>query len=107
MGLAADVDGELQSQKQADGSCNPSYVHHGIQSESRISEDNTQSADGTTSTAAAVFIVVNAAMGAGLLNFPNAFGQAGGLAPAIVMEMVSLLLEWPTVVIQQYGIISG
>lgn len=44
---------------------------------------------GTASTAAAIFIVVNAAMGAGLLNFPHAFSNAGGIGSAIAMEMVS------------------
>nr|XP_039273186.1 putative sodium-coupled neutral amino acid transporter 7 [Styela clava] len=48
--------------------------------------------EGKTSTPAAVFIVVNAAMGAGLLNFPNAFGQAGGIGPGVAMELMFLIL---------------
>ncbi len=37
----------------------------------------------------AVFIVVNAALGAGLLAFPLAFYQAGGYAQGIAIELVS------------------
>lgn len=43
---------------------------------------------GTTGTFGAVFIVVNAAMGAGMLNIPNALKSAGGILPGIGMEMV-------------------
>ena len=39
---------------------------------------------------AAVFIVVNAALGAGLLNFPQAFDQSGGIAVAIIIQAVSI-----------------
>lgn len=44
---------------------------------------------GTTSTLGAVFIVVNACLGAGLLNFPAAFSTAGGVAAGIALQMVS------------------
>lgn len=37
----------------------------------------------------AVFIVVNAALGAGLLSFPLAFYQAGGYIEGIAIELVS------------------
>lgn len=46
---------------------------------------------GTTSTLGAVFIVVNACLGAGLLNFPAAFSTAGGVAAGIALQMVSAL----------------
>lgn len=46
---------------------------------------------GTTSALGAVFIVVNAALGAGLLNFPAAFSMAGGVAAGITLQMVR---EW-------------
>ena len=36
----------------------------------------------------AVFIVVNAALGAGLLNFPAAFNMAGGVTAGITLQMV-------------------
>lgn len=46
---------------------------------------------GATSALGAVFIVVNAALGAGLLNFPAAFSMAGGVAAGIALQMVR---EW-------------
>lgn len=45
---------------------------------------------GKTGTFSAIFIVVNAAMGAGLLNMPQAFKNAGGIFPGVTLEMVSL-----------------
>ena len=38
-----------------------------------------------------VFLVVNASIGAGLLAFPFAFQQAGGVAGAIVLQLVSVI----------------
>ncbi|XP_004377784.1 solute carrier family 38 member 8 [Trichechus manatus latirostris] len=43
------------------------------------------------SSLGAVFILMKSALGAGLLNFPWAFHQAGGLAPAFFVELVSLV----------------
>lgn len=37
----------------------------------------------------AVFIMLKSALGAGLLNFPWAFGKAGGVNTAITVELVS------------------
>lgn len=42
------------------------------------------------SSLGAVFIVVNAALGAGLLNFPAAFNMAGGVTAGVMLQMVSL-----------------
>lgn len=50
-----------------------------------------QPSGGGTSTMAAVFIVVNAALGAGLLNFPAAFNMAGGVTAGLVMQMFMLV----------------
>lgn len=47
---------------------------------------------GTTSTLGAIFIVVNACLGAGLLNFPAAFSTAGGVAAGVTLQMVSVML---------------
>lgn len=47
---------------------------------------------GTTGTFAAVFIVVNAAMGAGLLNIPDGLRLAGGIGPGVALEMVYRLI---------------
>lgn len=43
---------------------------------------------GRTSPYGAVFIVVNAALGAGLLNFPAAFYMAGGVVAGVALQMV-------------------
>ena len=37
----------------------------------------------------AVFLIANAALGAGLLNFPEAYKKAGGLKTAIIIQLVS------------------
>lgn len=47
-----------------------------------------------TSMLGAVFIVVNAALGAGLLNFPAAFSMAGGVAAGIALQMVRAKRWW-------------
>ncbi len=43
---------------------------------------------GGMSLLGAVFIVVNAALGAGLLNFPAAFNMAGGITAGVTLQMV-------------------
>lgn len=43
----------------------------------------------TLSSLGAVFILLKSALGAGLLNFPWAFYKAGGVAPALLVELVS------------------
>ena len=47
--------------------------------------------EGTTSTIGTVFLIVNAALGAGLLNLPKAFDEAGGVLTAVVVQ-ASLLV---------------
>lgn len=44
------------------------------------------------SSLGAVFIVVNAALGAGLLNFPAAFNMAGGVTAGVMLQMVKRVL---------------
>lgn len=46
---------------------------------------------GKSSLFGATFIVVNAALGAGLLAFPFAFQAAGGILPAVAITAVSSL----------------
>ena len=46
--------------------------------------------EGTTTWYASVFIVINAALGAGLLEFPYAFSQSGGIAAALIVQAVSM-----------------
>uniref|UniRef100_K7FF12 Sodium-coupled neutral amino acid transporter 7 n=1 Tax=Pelodiscus sinensis TaxID=13735 RepID=K7FF12_PELSI len=57
---------------------------------------------GSTSTLGAVFIVVNAALGAGLLNFPAAFSTAGGVAAGIALQMSLLVFIIGGLVILAY-----
>ncbi|XP_076771813.1 sodium-coupled neutral amino acid transporter 7 isoform X2 [Arvicanthis niloticus] len=57
---------------------------------------------GTTSTLGAVFIVVNACLGAGLLNFPAAFSTAGGVASGIALQMGMLVFIISGLVILAY-----
>jgi len=42
-----------------------------------------------SSRLSAVFLIINAALGAGLLNFPQAFEQAGGIVTAVIVQAVS------------------
>lgn len=55
-----------------------------------------------TSMLGAVFIVVNAALGAGLLNFPAAFSMAGGVAAGIALQMSMLIFIIGGLVILAY-----
>ena len=45
---------------------------------------------GKTSVFGAIFLVVNAALGAGLLAFPLAFYMTGGFVSGILIELVSV-----------------
>ncbi|XP_017653950.1 putative sodium-coupled neutral amino acid transporter 7 isoform X2 [Nannospalax galili] len=57
---------------------------------------------GTTSTLGAICIVVNACLGAGLLNFPAAFSTAGGVAAGIALQMGMLVFIISGLVILAY-----
>ena len=46
-----------------------------------------QDPGGSTSTLGSVFLIINAALGAGLLNFPKAFDTAGGVLVAVVVQV--------------------
>jgi len=46
---------------------------------------------GGSSTFGSIFLIVNAALGAGLLNMPKAFDQAGGVMTAILVQAVLLV----------------
>ena len=52
---------------------------------------------GGTSTIATIFLIVNAALGAGLLNFPKAFDQAGGVLVAVLVQVAPPLTMYLTV----------
>ncbi|XP_054856223.1 putative sodium-coupled neutral amino acid transporter 8 [Eublepharis macularius] len=55
------------------------------------------------SSAGAVFILLKSALGAGLLNFPWAFNKAGGITPAVLVELVSLIFLISGLVILGYA----
>lgn len=48
---------------------------------------------GNTSSLGAMFIIINAALGAGLLAFPVAFYSAGGIIPAMLTMLVSMTIH--------------
>ncbi|KAM4630670.1 sodium-coupled neutral amino acid transporter 7 [Polymixia lowei] len=54
------------------------------------------------SSMGAVFIVVNAALGAGLLNFPAAFSMAGGVTAGVMLQMFMLIFIISGLVILGY-----
>ncbi|XP_044238358.1 sodium-coupled neutral amino acid transporter 7 isoform X2 [Ursus arctos] len=62
---------------------------------------------GTTSTIGAIFIVVNACLGAGLLNFPAAFSTAGGVAAGVALQMASNERTYQEVVWAVCGKLTG
>ncbi|XP_054553004.1 putative sodium-coupled neutral amino acid transporter 8 [Talpa occidentalis] len=55
------------------------------------------------SSLGASFILLKSALGAGLLNFPWAFHKAGGVAPALLVELVSLVFLISGLVILGYA----
>lgn len=60
-----------------------------VQDESSTS--STSNGHKGSSWISAVFLIINAALGAGLLNFPHAFDQAGGIAVALSVQAVLLV----------------
>ncbi|XP_034940003.1 putative sodium-coupled neutral amino acid transporter 7 [Chelonus insularis] len=46
---------------------------------------------GGTNTIGTIFLIINATLGAGLLNFPLAFDQSGGVASAIIVQLIFLV----------------
>ncbi|ELU06937.1 hypothetical protein CAPTEDRAFT_153758 [Capitella teleta] len=51
---------------------------------------------------ASVFLVVNAALGAGLLNFPSAYDKSGGLVVAISVQAVLMVFVFVSILILIY-----
>uniref|UniRef100_A0A8D0AW20 Solute carrier family 38 member 8 n=1 Tax=Sander lucioperca TaxID=283035 RepID=A0A8D0AW20_SANLU len=51
----------------------------------------------------AIFIMLKSALGAGLLNFPWAFGRAGGVRSAVTVELVSLVFLISGLIILGYA----
>jgi len=61
------------------------------QDEIPLIEPHQSSNPNGTSDLFTVFLIVNAALGAGLLNFPKAFDEAGGITVAILVQAAMLL----------------
>uniref|UniRef100_A0A8C8YT59 Solute carrier family 38 member 8 n=1 Tax=Prolemur simus TaxID=1328070 RepID=A0A8C8YT59_PROSS len=57
----------------------------------------------TLSSVGAVFILLKSALGAGLLSFPWAFHKAGGVVPAFLVELVSLVFLVSGLVVLGYA----
>ncbi|XP_066493752.1 solute carrier family 38 member 8 [Tiliqua scincoides] len=62
-----------------------------------------QSDSPNLSSAGAIFIMLKSALGAGLLNFPWAFSKAGGITPAVLVELASLIFLISGLVILGYA----
>lgn len=71
-----------------------------VDSVPHLEADDSES--GGVSSIAAVFIVVNAALGAGLLNFPAAFNMAGGVTAGVMLQMFMLIFIISGLVILGY-----
>lgn len=72
-----------------------------VESDPRLEADTRRS--GGVSSLGAVFIVVNAALGAGLLNFPAAFNMAGGVTAGVMLQLFMLIFIISGLVILGYG----
>ena len=59
-------------------------IAEGIESQYNYNPDG-------TNTAYTVFLIVNAALGAGLLNFPKSYDDAGGIIVAFMVQLALLL----------------
>ncbi|OWF56382.1 putative sodium-coupled neutral amino acid transporter 7 [Mizuhopecten yessoensis] len=78
---------------------NPDYIRSdeyegedvGLLSEQQITHYKTAGTANGSTWYASVFLVVNAALGAGLLNFPDAYHKAGGVMVAVIIQAVFLV----------------
>ncbi|XP_012272242.1 putative sodium-coupled neutral amino acid transporter 7 [Orussus abietinus] len=52
-----------------------------------------------TSLLGTVFLIINSTLGAGLLNFPQAFDKSGGIATAIIIQFAFLVIITATLII--------
>ena len=57
---------------------------------------------GGTSLLPTIFLIVNAALGAGLLNFPKAFDDAGGVVVAVAVQAILLVFIIIALIILAY-----
>ncbi|XP_057705645.1 sodium-coupled neutral amino acid transporter 7 [Corythoichthys intestinalis] len=70
--------------------------------ESTPQQESERRPGGNVSSLGAVVIVVNAALGAGLLNFPAAFNMAGGVMAGVMLQMFMLIFIISGLVILGY-----
>uniref|UniRef100_A0A670IN59 Solute carrier family 38 member 8 n=1 Tax=Podarcis muralis TaxID=64176 RepID=A0A670IN59_PODMU len=68
-----------------------------------LAKPTLESGSPNLSSAGAVFIMLKSALGAGLLNFPWAFNKAGGVTPAVLVELGSLIFLISGLVILGYA----
>jgi amino acid permease len=82
---------KLRVMPEEDDECQP-LLGGNVQEKVGEMEWEVRLPQGKTSPFGAVFIIVNAALGAGLLTFPFAFHLAGGVLPALSVTL--FLLVW-------------
>ena len=70
--------------------CSDSTNEHTAK-KSLVNPKPSSSSEGNTSTLGAIFLIVNASLGAGLLNFPHAFDQAGGFLTVVLVQAFLLV----------------
>ncbi|XP_060110000.1 putative sodium-coupled neutral amino acid transporter 8 [Heteronotia binoei] len=85
------------------GSLNMDMEELARESISLLAKPTLESDGPNLSSAGAVFILLKSALGAGLLNFPWAFNKAGGILPAVLVELVSLIFLISGLVILGYA----
>jgi len=71
--------------------------NHLLSNSGAAAESNRE--EGSTSTLGAIFLIINAALGAGLLNFPKSFDTAGGVLVAVMVQAVLLVFIMSALVI--------
>ncbi|XP_002737195.1 sodium-coupled neutral amino acid transporter 7-like, partial [Saccoglossus kowalevskii] len=81
-----------QSSSWLDSPSSPSHPRQGRIIDVEIKDENTtNSNDGQNSLLGAIFIIVNACLGAGVLNFPSAYSSAGGISISVALQVILVL----------------
>ncbi|XP_012261076.2 putative sodium-coupled neutral amino acid transporter 7 [Athalia rosae] len=63
------------------------------------SNESSQECRGGVGSLATIFLMVNATLGAGLLNFPQAFDKTGGIVIAVVVQLIFLVFITAAIVV--------
>ena len=83
---------EKSSLIDAGGSINTNYTRMSDHSSSAVMNVQVESrGDPELPIPRAVFVVTNAALGAGMLAFPEAYGKTGGVPQALAVQAVSMV----------------